>query len=44
MTTGSVGMLVVVAVVLGRECETTRFVNVEEMALKFGEWWQSFVV
>ena len=44
MTTGSVGMLVVVAVVLRQECETTGFVNVEEMALKFGEWWHSFVV
>jgi hypothetical protein len=37
-------MLVVVALALRREGETTGFVNVEEMALKFGKWWQSFVI
>jgi hypothetical protein len=44
VTTGSVGVLVVVAVVLGRECEATGFVNVQEMAFEFGEWWQRFVI
>lgn len=39
VTTGSVGVLVVVAVVLGRKCEATGFVNVQEMAFEFGEWW-----
>jgi hypothetical protein len=37
-------MLVVVALVLTWESETTRFVSVEEMALKSGKWWQSFVI
>ena len=44
VTTGSVGVLVVVAVVLRQECEATGFVNVEEVAFEFGEWWQSFVI
>ena len=44
LLTGRVCVLVVVALALRREGETTGFVNVEEMALKFGEWWQSFVV
>ena len=44
LAAGSVGVLVVVAVVLRRECEATGFVNVQEMAFEFGEWWQSFVV
>ena len=44
VTTGSVGVLVVVTVVLGWECEATGFVNVQEMAFEFGEWWQSFVI
>ena len=42
--TGRVGMLIVVALTLRRECETTGFVDIEEMALKFGKWWQSFVI
>jgi hypothetical protein len=44
VTTGSVGVLVGVTVVLGWECEATGFVNVQEMAFEFGEWWQSFVI
>ncbi len=46
--TSRVCVLVVVALVLRREGETTGFVDVEEMALKFGKWfgkwWQSFVI
>ncbi len=37
-------VLIVVALALRREGETTGFVDVEEMALKFGKWWQSFVI
>ncbi len=44
LLTGRVCMLVVVALALRREGETTGFVDVEEMALKFGKWWQSFVI
>jgi hypothetical protein len=36
--------LVAVALALRREGETTGFIDVEEMALKFGKWWQSFVI
>ena len=42
--TGRVGVLIVVSLALRRESETTGFVDVEEMALKFGKWWQSFVI
>ena len=42
---GRVCVLVVqVLLTLRQESETTGFVDVEEMALKFGEWWQSFVI
>jgi hypothetical protein len=41
--TGRVCVLVVMASTLRQEGDTTGFVNVEEMALKFGKWWQSFV-
>ncbi len=41
---GRVCVLVVVALALRWEGETTGFVDVEEMALKFGKWWQSFVI
>ncbi len=44
LLTGRVCVLVVVALVLRREGETTGFVDVEKMALKFGKWWQSFVI
>jgi hypothetical protein len=44
LLTGRVCVLVVVALVLRWEGETTGFVDVEEMALKFGKWWQSFVI
>ncbi len=44
LLTGRVCVLVVVALVLRREGETTGFVDFEEMALKFGKWWQSFVI
>jgi hypothetical protein len=44
LLTGRVCVLVVVALALRREGETTGFVDVEEMALKFGKWWQSFVI
>ncbi len=29
---------------LRRECETTGFGDVEEMAVKFGKWWQRSVI
>jgi hypothetical protein len=41
---GRVCVLVVVALALRQEGETTGFVDVEEMALKFSKWWQSFVI
>jgi hypothetical protein len=44
LLTGRVCVLVEVALALRREGETTGFVDVEEMALKFGKWWQSFVI
>ena len=44
LLTGRVCVLVVVALALRREGETTGFVDVEEMALKFGKWWQSVVI
>jgi hypothetical protein len=44
LLTGRVCVLVVVALALRWEGETTGFVDVEEMALKFGKWWQSFVI
>ena len=44
LLTGRVCVLVVVALVLRREGETTGFVDIEEMALKFGKWWQSVVI
>jgi hypothetical protein len=44
LLTGRVCVLVVVALALKREGETTGFVDVEEMALKFGKWWHSFVI
>ncbi len=44
LLTGRVCVLVVVLLTLRRERETTGFVNVERMALKFGKWWQSFVI
>jgi hypothetical protein len=37
-------VLILVVLALRQEGETTGFVDVEEMALKFGKWWQSFVV
>jgi hypothetical protein len=43
LLTGRVCVLVVVAVALRREGETTGFVDVEEVALKFSKRWQSFV-
>ena len=42
--TGRVCVLVVMALALRREGDTTGYVDVEEMALKFGKWWQSFVI
>ena len=42
LLTGRVCVLVIVSLTLRREGETTGFVDVEEMALKFGKWWQSF--
>ena len=44
LLTGRVCVLVVVALVLRREGETTGFADIEEMALKFGKRWQSFVI
>jgi hypothetical protein len=44
LVTGRVCVLVVVLLTLRREGETMGFVNVEEMALKFGKWWQSIVI
>jgi hypothetical protein len=44
LLTGRVCVLVVMALALRREGDTTGYVDVEEMALKFGKWWQSFVI
>ena len=44
LLTSRVCVLVVAALALRREGETTGFVDVEEMNLKFGKWWQSFVI
>ena len=44
LLTFKVCVLVVVLLTLRREGETTGFVDVEEMALKFGKWWQSFII
>jgi hypothetical protein len=44
LLTGRVCVLFVVALTLRREGETMGFVDVKEMTLKFGKWWQSFVI
>jgi hypothetical protein len=44
LLTGRVCMLIEVLLTLRPEDETTGFVDVEEMVLKFGKWWQSFVI